>query len=313
MEGGRNARTAYTKPSFSVAAYVTGGSRVLGYIRVSTAEQGDSGLGLEAQRQAIRAECERRAWTLVEIHEDAGASGKSLKGRPALRDALERLKRGEVDGIVVAKLDRLSRSLLDFAGLMERAQAEGWNLVALDLGIDLSTPAGEFMANVMASAAQWERRIISQRTKDALAVKRASGVRLGRPVDVSRKTTAVILRQRRSGKSLQAIADRLNTHQVPTPRGGLEWRPSTVAAIVRRISRVDCVQRPEGKLRHDQRVDGSTLSVGPRLGLYRVAGLDVPERRFGRNNRQAGELDLDDQLLRLRYPADLGAFRKVFG
>jgi len=70
--------------------------------------------------------------------------------------------------LIVSKLDRLSRSLLDFAGLMTRARDGGWNLVALDLGIDLSTPAGEFMASVMASAAQWERRLIGQRTRDAL-------------------------------------------------------------------------------------------------------------------------------------------------
>lgn len=108
--------------------------------------------------------------------------------------------------------------------------------MALDLGIDLSTPAGEFMANVMASAAQWERRIISQRTKDALAVKRASGVRLGRPVDVADGTTRAILRLRAAGETLQAIADHLNANGTPTPRGGQLWRPSTLASIIRRSS-----------------------------------------------------------------------------
>ena len=83
---------------------------------------------------------------------------------------------------MVAKLDRLSRSLLDFAALMEQARSSGWNLVALDLGVDTSTPAGEMMASVLATFAQFERRLIGQRTKDALAVKRAkassSGVRV---------------------------------------------------------------------------------------------------------------------------------------
>jgi len=88
---------------------------------------------------------------------------------------------------MVSKLDRLSRSLLDFAGLMHRAQVGGWNVVALDLGIDLATPAGEFMASVMASAAQWERRIIGQRTRDALAVRKAEGHRLGRPSSLPRE------------------------------------------------------------------------------------------------------------------------------
>ena len=151
----------------------------VGYCRVSTDEQGDSGLGLAAQRAAIEAECNRRGWNLVAIHEDV-LSGKTLK-RPGVAEALSAVESGEAGALIVAKLDRLSRSLVDFAGLMARAHAGRWNLVALDLGIDLSTPAGEFMANVMASAAQWERRIIGQRTREALAVKRAQGVRLGRP------------------------------------------------------------------------------------------------------------------------------------
>lgn len=157
----------------------SGPVRAVGYVRVSTDDQADSGAGLAAQRQAIEAECERRGWELVALHTDAGASGKSLTGRPALLDALEAMDTGRAQVLLVSKLDRLSRSLLDFAGLMARAQRDGWNLVALDLGIDLSTPAGEFMASVMAAAAQWERRIIGARTRDALAAKRAAGVRLG--------------------------------------------------------------------------------------------------------------------------------------
>src|SRR6185437_7338010 len=102
---------------------------------------------------------------------------KNLK-RPHLQAALAACRAGEATGLVVAKLDRLSRSLIDFARLLEEAKKHGFNVVALDLGVDLSTPSGEFLANVMASAAQWERRIIGERTKSALAVKRAQGMRL---------------------------------------------------------------------------------------------------------------------------------------
>jgi DNA invertase Pin-like site-specific DNA recombinase len=217
------------------AIYVTGGSKVVGYVRVSTAEQGDSGLGLEAQRSAIRAECDRRGWILVVMLEDAGDSGKTLNGRPALATALQMVSAGEGAGIVVAKLDRLSRSLIDFVGLVARAQAEGWNVVALDLGIDLSTPAGEAMASVMATFAQFERRLISQRTKDALAVKRSQGIRLGRPPSTGAALENRVRRLRDKGHSLQAIADRLNHEGVPTPRGGLEWRPSTLHRVIRRV------------------------------------------------------------------------------
>ena len=101
------------------------GTKVVGYIRVSTDEQGDSGAGLEAQRAAIAAEAKRRGWHLVEILEDT-ASGKTMTRRPGLAAALQRLESGAADALAVAKLDRLSRSLLDFAGLVERSRKQGW-------------------------------------------------------------------------------------------------------------------------------------------------------------------------------------------
>lgn len=201
---------------------------VVAYTRVSTDEQAASGAGLEAQRAAIEIEVARRGWVLLDVFTDAGASGKSMAKRPALAGALEAVESGRAGALVVAKLDRLSRSLLDFAALMERAQRRGWNLVALDLGIDLSTPAGEFLASVMASAAQWERRIIGQRTKDALAAKRAAGVRLGRPGNIPDDVLRRIVNERRSGASLAAIASSLSTAGVPTPQSGVRWYPSTV-------------------------------------------------------------------------------------
>jgi len=203
---------------------------VVGYVRVSTDEQAESGLGLASQRAAIKAECARRGWTLVAIHEDA-LSGKSLN-RPGMAAALMAVESGAASAIIVAKLDRLSRSLVDFASLMARAQAGRWNLVALDLGIDLTTAAGEFMANVMASAAQWERRIIGQRTRDALAVKRAQGVRLGRPVMLAADVTDRIVTAHRAGAGWSAIARQLNADAVPTAHGGVRWYPSTVRAVV---------------------------------------------------------------------------------
>jgi DNA invertase Pin-like site-specific DNA recombinase len=85
--------------------------RVVGYVRVSTDEQADSGVGLDAQRTAIVGECARRGWRLVAVHTDAGVSGKSMKGRPALAEALHAVESGQAEGIVVAKLDRLSPAL----------------------------------------------------------------------------------------------------------------------------------------------------------------------------------------------------------
>lgn len=161
---------------------VTGGTKVVGYVRVSTDEQAHNGLGLNAQRVAIAQACTERGWELVEIVEDAGHSAKDLN-RPGIQRALTMLegRQPQARALVVAKLDRLSRSLLDFASIMERARRKGWSLAALDLGVDTTAPAGEMVANVMATFAQFERHLIRERTKAALAVKKAHGVRLGRP------------------------------------------------------------------------------------------------------------------------------------
>lgn len=201
--------------------------RAVGYRRVSTTEQADSGAGLAAQRTIIEAEAARRGWVLVEVHTDEAASGKSLVGRAALKAAIEAVESGRAEVLVVAKLDRLSRSLLDFASLMARAQARGWNLVALDLGIDLSTPAGEFLASVMASAAQWERRIIGQRTREAMAAKKAAGVRLGPPRRLPDDVAQQIIDIRSAGLSWARVAETLNGLAVPTALAGRQWYAST--------------------------------------------------------------------------------------
>jgi DNA invertase Pin-like site-specific DNA recombinase len=213
---------------------VVEGARVVGYVRVSTEEQGASGAGLEAQRAAIEGECERRGWKLLRIEEDA-LSAKSLN-RPGLRTALDSCRSGEASGIVVAKLDRLSRSIVDFGNLLEEARKRGFNVVALDLGLDLSTPQGELVANVIASVAQWERRIIGQRTKEALAVKKAQGVRVGRPSAMPKKVVDRIKLERAAGRSLSEIAERLNADGVPTTQGGRRWYPATVRYTLRRAA-----------------------------------------------------------------------------
>jgi DNA invertase Pin-like site-specific DNA recombinase len=208
------------------------GRQVVGYTRVSTDEQATSGLGMEAQKAAIEGECSRRGWELVEVFEDAGASGKALSGRPALNAALEAVRSGDAGALVVAKLDRLSRSLLDFAGLMEDARTGGWALVALDLGVDTTTPSGEMIANVMATFAQFERRLIGQRTRDALAVKKGQGVRLGRPLVVDEAVVRRIRKDRKAGQSLRDVAGGLNADAVPTAHGGKRWYASTVKGVL---------------------------------------------------------------------------------
>jgi DNA invertase Pin-like site-specific DNA recombinase len=204
---------------------------VIGYVRVSTEEQAESRAGLEAQRAAILTEAERRGWHVVDVIEDAGYSGKDLK-RPGIAAALDALRHKRADTLVVAKLDRLSRSMLDFAGLMATATKEHWGLVALDLGVDTSTPAGEAMANVLATFAQFERRLIAERTRDALAIRRREGVRLGRPPVMDEAVAQRICREREAGLTLQQIANGLNGEGVPTAHGGRAWYVSTVAKVL---------------------------------------------------------------------------------
>jgi DNA invertase Pin-like site-specific DNA recombinase len=114
---------------------------VVAYSRVSTEEQAVSGLGLEAQERAIRAECERRGLLLVALHTDAEISAKTLD-RPALVVALADLDAGQGDTLMVAKLDRLTRSVHDATGLLLRAEVGRWYLVALDAPVDTTTPQG---------------------------------------------------------------------------------------------------------------------------------------------------------------------------
>src|SRR5947199_3500736 len=99
---------------------------------------------------------------------------------------------------------------------MAKAQAQGWALVALDCAVDTTTPAGEAMAHVLATFAQFERRLIGQRTRDALAVKKKQGVRLGRPTSIPPQLARRIRSMRNRGITLQAICDKLNAEQVPT-------------------------------------------------------------------------------------------------
>lgn len=211
------------------------GTRVVGYLRVSTAEQADSHAGLDAQRAAIEAEVDRRGWQLVTIVADEGASGSTTKHRPALEAAIGLCETGGADALCVAKLDRLSRSLPDFGAMLERSRSKGWALVALDLGVDTTTDAGELVANVMMSVAQWERRVISTRTKDGLAAKRAQGVRLGRPSQLDPRTARRIRKHRDAGLSLRQIAERLNDDAIPTGQGGSRWYASTVRSVLERV------------------------------------------------------------------------------
>jgi DNA invertase Pin-like site-specific DNA recombinase len=208
----------------------TAAPRAIGYGRVSTAEQGDSSASLEAQERAIRTEAERRDWELVDVVSEIG-SGKSADGRLRLQETLSRLDGGEADVLVIARLDRLTRSLLDFAGIVKQAEKRGWTLVAIEQSFDLSKPEGRMLAGILATFAAYERDLISARTKDALQVKRSNGVRLGRVSTLPEAIRERIKRERGAGRTLQEIADSLNHDGIRTGQGGSCWRPSSVRVV----------------------------------------------------------------------------------
>lgn len=131
---------------------------------------------------------------------------------------------------MVSKLDRLSRSLADFARLLETASKQGWGVVAIDLGIDTTTPTGELVANIMAAVSRWEREMIGIRTKEGLAEARRNGARRGTPVRVPAEVRDRIAVERAAGKSYAAIARALNEDQAPTASGAGRYHAGTVRA-----------------------------------------------------------------------------------
>ena len=203
---------------------------VRAYLRVSTDQQADSGAGLAAQHDAIDREAAHRGWDDVEWYVDGGFSGGSLE-RPEMNRLLADIMRGDL--LVTAKVDRLSRSLVDFATLVERSQKAGWSIVTLDLGLDLSTAQGEFVASILAAFARMERRLIGQRTRDAMAAKKAlGGVRFGHrsriPMAVQEQVQALY----ESGLSMCSIARMMSAEGVLTVEGCPQWHASTVSTIL---------------------------------------------------------------------------------
>ncbi len=206
--------------------------KVIGYIRVSTSKQD---IGPEVQLAALESEAKRNAWELTIYREDA-ASGKSLKNRPVLASALADLKAGTHEALAVSKLDRLSRSVADFAGMLETANRQRWGLICLDLGIDTSTITGAAMAQVTCTFAEMERKKIAERTRDGMAkIKATTGKHMGRRSVLPEATVQRIVSERKSGASLAGIAQSLNDDAVPTAAGG-KWYASTVKQVLGRAA-----------------------------------------------------------------------------
>jgi DNA invertase Pin-like site-specific DNA recombinase len=224
-------------------------TRTIAYLRVSTDKQADRGVSLDAQRAKVAAYAELYDLELLEVIVDAGESAKTLD-RPGLQRALGMLKAGEAEALLVLKLDRLTRSVVDLGTLVERYFAPG-KAALLSVGeqIDTRSAAGRLVLNVLASVSQWEREAIGERTATAMQHKAAQGEYTGGPppygyrladdalhlaaLPAERAVIAEARRLRAAGLSLRAVARELDGQGLRSRAGrifGAEQIASMVAA-----------------------------------------------------------------------------------
>jgi DNA invertase Pin-like site-specific DNA recombinase len=221
--------------------------RVVGYARVSTSEQAKDGVSLDAQVEKIGLFAKLHGLTLAEVVVDPGESAKSLD-RPGLGRVLAMLAVGEVAGVVVAKLDRLTRTVADLARLLDDHFGDrgGKQLFSVADSIDTRTAAGRLVLNVLMSVSQWEREIIAERTADALDHKRGKGERIGHvpfgwrllddgrslaPDPAEQEARALILTWRREHKTLRWIGAELVRRGFAPRSGSPTWSPSVIRHI----------------------------------------------------------------------------------
>ena len=208
----------------------------IAYVRVSTARQGKSGLGLEAQQAALARFAEAEGYNLIQTFEEVetGKGADALDRRPQLSAALKVAQQHKAP-IIVAKLDRLSRDVHFISGLMSHKTP----FIVAELGAD----ADPFMLHLYAALAEKERRLISQRTKVALSAKKAQGIKLGglnaggiakRDEAMQRAEELRPIFAELAGTSARAIAAALNERKIPTPAGGV-WHSVTVIRVQKRL------------------------------------------------------------------------------
>lgn len=205
---------------------------MVGYIRVSTEDQARDGVSLSAQQAKLEAYCVVKDWTLVEMVRDEGLSAKSLK-RPGLQHLLAMVQARQVDVVVIAKLDRLSRDVRDVYALVELFDKTDVALVSLQESLDATTATGRAMIGMLAVMNQLERELIAERTKDAMQHLKAEGERYCHAVFEDAETLALMQQYRSAGLSYQAIADALNAVGVPSTLGG-RWLANAVRRILLR-------------------------------------------------------------------------------
>jgi DNA invertase Pin-like site-specific DNA recombinase len=220
--------------------------KAVGYVRVSTDKQADGGVSLDAQTDKIRAMAVVQGADLLDVIVDAGESAKSLD-RPGIQRLLTLVDARRVDAVVIAKLDRVTRSVKDLAELLDRFTRRNVALISVAESLDTGTAAGRLVLNIMVSVSQWEREAIGERTRDAMQHKRSKGERVGTiPFGFRLSGDGALLEEdtaeqgilgrmrslRASGFTTRQIATELNAQGYSTRRGGA-WRHQYVVAALK--------------------------------------------------------------------------------
>ena len=186
-----------------------------------------------AQRRALAAACRRQGWRPLAAVEQAGLSAEQLHGLGS-EETLRLLEAGAAEALLVAKRGRLCRLLAELNALLASAHGQGWTLTGLACSPDPSGPAGEPRGQLLAGFAPCQARLHSQQIRQALAQRRAQGVRLGRPPSMDTYVIKRIQREHAAGKSLSAIANGLNADRIPTAQDGRQWYPATIRHTLNR-------------------------------------------------------------------------------
>ena len=220
-------------------------SKAVAYLRVSTEGQALDGAGLDAQRDRIESWCVANDYELTAVHVDAGISGKGMAKRPGLMAALDEVCRMRGAAFVVYSLSRAARSTRDMLEIADRLDRAGVDLISLTEKIDTSTAAGQMVFRLLAVLAEFERDLVAERTKNALAMKKRRGECVGQvPFGYTRKgkllfvddrtwkTKRDIETMRSEGLSLRDIAARLTESGVSTAKGCKVWHPTTVRRVL---------------------------------------------------------------------------------
>lgn len=201
---------------------------VIGYIRVSTDKQD---ISPEVQRAELVREAERMGYELT-IIEELAASASSIAKRPLITQALQDLKAKKYHGIMVSKLDRLSRNMEDGTKLLADSTRQGWRIICLDLGVDTATVMGAGMFNMALNFAEIERKLIGKRTSDAMQQKASEGKHMGRVSVLADGTRDRIHQLKDEGKSLRKIAEQLEAEGFLTATGKTKWHASTIKSVL---------------------------------------------------------------------------------